>query len=550
MNISNVYKVDKLGIDQMQINNLKMRSRILLQNPFTYVFVLTSIGISRGSVSRFLGQNGDAAGYVDVLSPGYSNLNLGSGHTIKKLREITSINPADLNISSFLNPHQDLFFLHQHAYIFPFIFRIIPNFSLPIYFPPLILLAISYALGTTILLKRIIRADLNFPIKGFLGVLIIGSPILTEAISGQPYFDKIFFGPCIALIFIILDGDLSRRGSRIYLISLLFICITLSERAALFASILTIYLLVNRFGSNFQKYRENIGSIALATLGLIWFLIWTKYISDNPDMANLSIQNYWSNFQAAINGSRRASFVLFLINITPFIVLCLMRIALIPILIIGILPNIIVSIGGAELTGYSTHYHSIYLPIIFALAIFSVTSKNKIDQSQSRNRVVFIAVVAFLVSLTYSVTGSFNLDNLSARTNQIGKQAFESFGLIPKDVMQVRSSSQSEFDKILTDLKLNHDSEISAPERFMPAILTNGLRKIEYFPVGVGASDLVVVPFTDSSFEVVEVSIYGLVPIESRPIFSQQIKEILAKSYVKVWQGSGNFGFIAIYEKL
>lgn len=534
----------------MQTNNLKMRSRNLLQNPFTYVFVLTSIGISRGSVSRFLGQNGDAAGYVDILSPGYSNLNLGSGHTIKKLRELTSINPTDLNTSSFLNPHQDFFFLHLHSYIFPSIFRIIPNFSLPIYFPPLMLLAISYALGVTILLKRIIRGDLNFQAKCFLGVLIMSSPILTEAISGQPYIDKIFFGPCIALIFTILDGDLSRRKNRIYLISLLIICITLSERAALFSSILTIYLLVNRFGSNFQKYRENIGSIAVAILGLIWFLIWTKYISDNPDMANLSIENYWSNFQAAINGSRRQSFTLFLINITPFLVLCFMRITLIPIFTIAILPNVIVSIGGAELTGYSTHYHSIYLPIIFALAIFSVTNKNRINQSQSRHKVVFIAAVALLVSLTYSATGIFNLYNLSARTNQIGKQAFESFGLIPKDVMQVRSSSQSEFDTILTDLKLNDDSEISAPEPFMPAIVSDGLRKIEYFPVGVGASDVVVVPFTDSSFEVVEVSIYGLVPVESRPVFSQQIKEILAKSYVKVWQGSGNFGYITIYAKL
>jgi hypothetical protein len=151
--------------------------------------------------------------------------------------------------------------------------------------------------------------------------------------------------------------------------------------------------------------------------------------------------------------------------------------------------------------------------------------------------------------LTYGANGTLDLNNLNGQTKLIGKNASEAFGLIPRDVMKFRNSSLSEFNEILNDLNLKRDIKISAPEQFMPALVTNGLRKIDYFPVGVGEVQTIVVPFTDDGFDVVEVSIYGLVPVESRPIFSEEIKRILANSYVKVWQGSGNFGYLAIYER-
>ena len=83
----------------------------------------------------------------------------------------------------------------------------------------------------------------------------------------------------------------------------------------------------------------------------------------------------------------------------------------------------------------------------------------------------------------------------------------------------------------------------------MPALTSRGFGSINYFPIGVGSDELVVVPFIDDKFTNIDVSIYGLVPIESREKWSQIILGELTQSYRMVYQASGITGNIAIFQK-
>lgn len=552
MTISKFRELAKIMAIKFQNRKMITKASVLARNPFIYLYLALTIGLLTGLQSRFLGQNGDAAGFADALSPGQSllKLNFAYGLSIKRLRELIATNPIDLPGLSLANPYAEVSFMHSHPYIFSFFFRIFPTFSLPIYSLPLFLLASSYALGITLLLKRIAQSKLTALTKIILALATLTSPIFTEAVNGQPYFDKLFFGPCIAIIMIITNEDLTRQRNRVALLILLLLSITLSERTALMSCLITLFLLGVRFGFKPRECKENVQIIALSMIGLVWFFVWMSYVSQNPDMANLSFKNYLTNLIAAINGERRNNFALFLLNIAPFLILVFMRIALLPLCLIAILPNLIVSIGGAELTGYSTHYHSIYLPIIFALGIVSITQVTKKNAHGKQTTVLFFAGIALVTSFLFNSNGKLGIQDLTVQINQAWQRTAESFGLIPGDVIEARKSNYSDVTKLFEGLAFNSKLRISAPEKFMPALVDNDLRNIDYFPVGVGEDDLVVVPYTDINLNVIEVSIYGLVPIENRPIWSDKIQKILDKSYIRVNSASGNFGYLAIYRKL
>jgi hypothetical protein len=53
---------------------------------------------------------------------------------------------------------------------------------------------------------------------------------------------------------------------------------------------------------------------------------------------------------------------------------------------------------------------------------------------------------------------------------------------------------------------------ISAPEYLFPGLLRAGFKDINYFPVGLGHSKVLIIPFTSSASLTPDISIYGLMP--------------------------------------
>jgi hypothetical protein len=126
----------------------------------------------------------------------------------------------------------------------------------------------------------------------------------------------------------------------------------------------------------------------------------------------------------------------------------------------------------------------------------------------------------------------------------------DSFGLIPNSKYEQRKALKLEYQDLFSGIRKDTRMSISAPESLMPSLTSIGFGSVDYFPVGVGSDDLLVVPFTDPDFTNVEVSIYGLVPIESRDKWSRTILAVIENSYKLISKKSGSFGNIAIYGKI
>ena len=107
---------------------------------------------------------------------------------------------------------------------------------------------------------------------------------------------------------------------------------------------------------------------------------------------------------------------------------------------------------------------------------------------------------------------------------------------------------KSELEELFKGIKEDTRKTISAPESFMPVLTSLGFGSIDYFPVGLGSTELVIVPFTDDTFANVEVSFYGLVAMENREKWSKTILDIIGNSYSLISKKSGYFGNIAIYK--
>ena len=123
----------------------------------------------------------------------------------------------------------------------------------------------------------------------------------------------------------------------------------------------------------------------------------------------------------------------------------------------------------------------------------------------------------------------------------------DALGALPKDVKQARQVQTEERKSLFRDLELKRKAGISSPEGFMPVLVSEGASKVDAFPIGVGSAELVVVPFTDDSFNAIEFSLFGLVPVEDQRDWSALFMNILEREYVQESKHSGSYGHIALF---
>ena len=524
-------------------------------SPLT-VFLVTTFLIFKGLKSRWLLQNGDAAGFVDAMTDqsGTGDINFTYRLSAKTLRRLFTNDSSQVGASQFLNPDNLTSFIHWHPYLFGYIPRIVPIKIFDIENLPLALLAASYALGITMIYGYLQKRDVPIMFRLVYTFLVASSPILIEAINGQPYFDKLFFGPCVAILLLFFSEKRLSQASFYKISILLILSMSLSERATLFASTIMIAAVVLKHGKDTFQERRNVVLLAISVLGITWYLVWQKYISQNSYIGNSDVSNYLTNVSNLFKPDRQPLFQTFTLTLLPFLVIIFMRFSFSIIAIIAILPNLLVTIGGAELTGYTTHYHSMYLPVILTLSALAIgTAKDNSSMNAPKSKYVISLTV---LSFTLGLMANFNYTNriypersVFERSLAYGKTLADSFGLIPNEVSAQRSIAGNSFLGAVTSLQGHTKESISAPENFMPALTRIGFGSIDYFPIGLGNSDFVVVPFTTDEFNFVEISIYGLVPAENRELWSRTILTSLNESYREISRGSGSYGNVIVYRK-
>jgi hypothetical protein len=155
------------------------------------------------------------------------------------------------------------------------------------------------------------------------------------------------------------------------------------------------------------------------------------------------------------------------------------------------------TIGGAEKTGLSTHYHSYYIPFLMASSVIGIKKfyeREFFFKFKKSTYIFLIIIILFNNSHDYTNKEKF----LSFSKFAPGLQTFYASILYPLDY-----EKKNFYDKNLIRIKqsiqnsIPINSSVDMDESMMPYFSAKKY-KVNYFPVGVGSSQYLIVPFHEN----------------------------------------------------
>ena len=338
---------------------------------------------------------------------------------------------------------------------------------------------------------------------------ILCYPVLSQSLLGQPYFDRLMFGPGVVLFLLLWWSK--HRSVRVWK----WICVDslvlalISERGAALAVLLAVgYLILLHGRQVIAKYelRMILGTGTSVLLYLyMWQTRWQNYSAYNGMSFRSLTGEFKSIFQLPIGEMNQ---VFYLTSIV-FVVAALFAGRGLLIVFISFLPNLLFTVGGAELTGFLTHYHQTYLPVVVAAAAVGMCriTNTAVFGHQRLSKTIVAILVGACIFFGQAMVNSIHF--ISAGQPDLYTSARSVWVPFSNDFKDANAGSRSRRDQLkeISDLvKSLNPSSVSAPEDLMPALFLGGMRDVEYWPVGVGKASVVVAPFRDG---VPVVSPYG-----------------------------------------
>ncbi|CAN1529665.1 hypothetical protein MCERE8_01384 [Candidatus Nanopelagicaceae bacterium] len=533
-----------LNMKDLSIGNSFRKSSSLL------IPIFFCISITGGILSRWPLQNGDSASYVDFFSFKQPNDFLRSDMTLSVWPLLQFIQSGSQDFQQLLtNTNAGTSNFAWHAYVLTGLLSLlgVSNFSFfpSLIFFPVVLMSISFVVGLKLIFQYL-ASKLSFPQACIFVGILITNPIFFQSILGQTYIDRLFFGPAIYILIRIFDQK------RLTLVDSLiaFITILISERTALYLGI-TIILSLVFFRFSELKSDRKVQVLAIVGLsGFCWFLFWNIHFATSDYYSAISLEGIISNFNSAMFGNRSPLLAELLLVLLPFLILISTNIYLSILSAALILPNIFFNIGGAELVGFYTHYHTGYSPLIFTLAAFGYVNLSCSTIFKAGSKRMFDAFIVSFVSIWILSYWQFSSPFTSLNSfvsNQIAAKSFDALGILPNDIRLTREQTAKDLQNLLTGIT-SKDALISMPEYLFPTAVSLGFSKVSYFPVDVGISQYVVAPYTPTSNDYPDVAIYGLTPESHRIPWGRELQKVLNTKYDLLSEGMAQGSKVIIYK--
>ena len=519
------------------------QSILMLLSPF--LLVLVGYGIFRGLYTRYFTQDADSASFFDLLSTSGDERSSSGAYgnsfwDLYALVQTGDLSPVPLETSQDSSIDDPL---GSHAYLLSQVVHKINLWPLDATWFPHGILTISYILGLTYIIYFFSKVKpINQISLSILMAMIMLSPAFYLSLQGQNYMDRLFFGPGIYVVLNLLNQARSKSQNAALIIISLF-SFTISERVSLILGAAIIFTLFWKV-KNWQKIDSVL--LTLGSAGICWYFYWSSTISVSRYTSNTSFEVMKGNFLEAINGTRTMPLSLFLLGNAVLLVLSAFNKRAFFLAFISMLPNIFVSVGGAELTGFLTHYHSIYLPILVASAAVGY-SEMQIYQLKTKVFVPVVSVTIFLLLYSQFVSTA---PKEGRTTNEralysLGKVG-DSFGIRKTDIVDSRVSIK---EGLLRLTKRVDSDGITTPPEIMPTLASIGFSQMRYFPVGIGNSKYVIASYLDSKMDYPRESAFGMVSEERINKWGPELQRILTSGYQKIEQISlGNRTYV-LYEK-
>jgi len=334
-------------------------------------------------------------------------------------------------------------------------------------------------------------------------------PVLSQSLLGQPYFDRLMFGPGVVLFLLLWWSKY--RSLRVWK----WICVDsvvlalISERGASLAVLLAVGYLILLHGRQVIVKHELRMILSTGMSVLLYLYMWQTRWQNYSAYSGMSFRSLTGEFRSIFQLPIGEMNQVFYLTSIVFVVAALFAGRGLLIVFISFLPNLLFTVGGAELTGFLTHYHQTYLPVVVAAAavgMYRITNIAVFGRQHVSKTVVAILVGA---SIFFGQAMVNSIHFISAGQPDLYTSARSVWVPFTDDFKDANAGARSRRDQLkeIADVvKSLSPSAVSAPEDLMPALFLGGTRDVEYWPVGVGKASVVVAPFRDG---VPVVSPYG-----------------------------------------
>ena len=308
---------------------------------------------------------------------------------------------------------------------------------------------------------------------------------------GEMYVDRLFLPLGLLFIMLLNKKDIPIKS----LIFVVFLCALISERVGAICGIAILGQLVFNWKNINSTQRKQLISIAVVAI-IITIALLKLYIR-NSDYSSFSSSFSISGFMSLLE-----NFPGFAIKLWVFIFLNIIIYGIFgcfnwkySLITLGVmLPNVMGNIGGAEKTGWSTHYHTLYFPFLAFTVISGLgVLYNKLMQFK-KPKLNLILLNLSIIGLFY-VVASINLTaplGFDFSKNPLKRSAFA----LTLDHMPLYMEGGG-FDVLVND-KIKVDESIPrgvvvTTISHMYTALYEG-REMYQYPAGVGIADYVVLP--------------------------------------------------------
>lgn len=331
---------------------------------------------------------------------------------------------------------------------------------------------------------------------------ILCYPVLSQSLLGQPYFDRLMFGPGVVLFLLLWWSKY--RSVRVWK----WICIDslvlalISERGAALAVLLAVgYLILLHGRQVFMKYELRM-ILATGASVLLYLYMWQTRWQNYSAYSGMSFRSLTGEFKSIFQLPIAEMNQVFYLTSIVFVVAALFAGRGLLIVFVSFLPNLLFTVGGAELTGFLTHYHQMYLPVVVAAAAVGMCRITNIAVFGHQRLSKTIVAVMLGACMFFGQVMVNSIHFISASQPDLYTSARSVWVPFTDDFKDANAGSRSRRDQLkeIADLvKSLSPSSVSAPEDLMPELFFGGMRDVEYWPVGVGKASVVVAPFRDGA---------------------------------------------------
>lgn len=522
-----------------KLNQLPAHEKILL----VLLFLVVAVALTSYNSLRFYTLGTDSAGFVDLIRAVAESGTMVSAifSSFYSVIPLLAATPDAYCTSDLLSMYREIDFLQWHPYFIAYIL------ALPVKYLGVTALTISAAInainisGSLALIYFFLRKNGLFVWECLSFIFAIS---ITEywvgTIIGQFYFDRLFILP--GLVLVLMSYEKSIENYRVWL-SIFFISmlgsILISERAALYASVLTLgYWLISK-ENRFE--RKGIAMLFLSVAGLIYLVIYMKFFQHSLYYDGLGWNAIKHNLSISLipGGALFNQTMKWFATISPMVLLAFINWRYGLLVVAALIPNLLVSVGGAEKTGFTTHYHAGYIPFLVGFsAIGYATLVNKVKISNSSN---INWIIKSYKSLLISI--AVILSSLVCSQMMDTRQIYESIARVSptiKNLGKQRNADIAFFAAIPTD------QSISSPEWTMPTLAALGIGKVDYMPIGIGSNRYVIAQYISQS-GLPEIPSYLAPPIKEQ--IADCIQNKLSTKYHIKSGGLFNGQRYIIYEK-